>query len=1654
MKRSTVALIALALAASAIGHVRGDMPSTQSGQWTPSGALSGVRAGAASVLLPGGGVLMTGGSGADGATATVDLFGDSGAFSAMPAMTTARTEHAAVVLVDGRALVIGGRNADGAVASVEAYADGAWTTVGSLADARWGLTATLLIDGRVLVAGGENATGPVATVETFDPATGQWTVAGTMTSPRTGHAAARLADGRVLLAGGFSGDTVVSSIDVFDPASGTVTAGPSLSVARAGLSATTLLDGRVLFAGGNDGSNDLASAEVFNPATGAVSSAASALVARRDHLAFLLPGNNTVLIAGGVSGAETASAEIYVPWANQFWPTGSMSEPRSNTTGVVLAKAGVLLVAGGEGRASSELYGFATLATDKDDYAPGESVTMFGSGWQPGETVTLALREVPQEHASRFFTAVVDDSGRFINTDFVVEPHHLGVRFYLTASGAASQAQITFTDAFSVQTVVVGTQSPNPVIAGNPATYNVSVSFNGNNQTPCTAVLSVAGLPTNATGSFSSSSITSNNGTSTLTITTTGVAPNPAPNPIYNFTVTATMNPVGDGCRDTNATGNGTLRINAATATTTGVTSSQNPSVYGDAVSFTATVTPATGTTPPTGTVQFKIDGVDFGSPVALSASGSNGVATGGALSTLTATSHSVTAVYTPSGSFSGSTGTFTQDVSKRPASVTPAAASKEYGAADPTFTGTLSGFVAADSVTATYSRTAGETVAGSPYTISAVLAPAGVLGNYNITSNTANFTITTRALTVTAEAKTKVYGNADPALTYQVTSGALVSGDAFTGSLTRNAGEAVGSYAILQGTLSAGSNYAITYVGANLSITARPVTVTAHGKTKVYGDADPALTYQVTAGSLAFSDAFSGALVRDAGESVASYAIKQGTLALSANYNLTFVGANLSITARPVTVTADPKTKVYGDADPALTYQITSGSLAFSDGFSGALTRAAGDNVGDYAIQQGTLTLGPNYDLTFVGANLSITARPVTVTADGKTKVYGDADPALTYQITSGNLVNGDTFSGGLNRDAGESVGSYAITQGTLALSANYALTFVGANLSITARPVTVTADGKTKVYGDADPALTYQITSGNLVNGDTFGGGLARDAGESVGSYAITQGTLALSANYDLTFVGANVSITARPVTVTADPQSKVYGEADPALTYHITSGTLVAPDTFSGALTRVAGENVGPYAIQKGTLALSANYDLTFVGANLSITQRPVTGHITVDNKVYDGNTTATILTRTLDNVVSEDDVALTGGSATFADKNAGVGKVVSGTGFSLTGGDAGNYMLSASPISTTASIDRRTLHVSASGHNKVYDGNAIAGVTISDDRVSGDVLTIGYASAVFANKHVGINKSVSVTGITVGGADAGNYNANPSATTAADITTRPLTVSAVGQDKVYDGNALATVTLSDNRVTGDTFATSYAAASFSDKNVGIGKTVTVTGIAVSGPDAGNYSFNTSATTSATISARGLTVAADDKSKIFGNPDPPLTYQLTGGSLVAGDALVGALTRVAGENVGHYQIQQGTLTAGGNYAITFVPAMLTIGSWNVTGFYTPVTMSPPATPVYNTIKGGQTVPLKFNIYAGSVERTSVNDVLGFALQSMACLTGVEDPVEELTTTGGTALRYDTTGHQFIQNWQTPKGANACYKVTMTAQDGSKISAYFKTK
>jgi len=181
-----------------------------------------------------------------------------------------------------------------------------------------------------------------------------------------------------------------------------------------------------------------------------------------------------------------------------------------------------------------------------------------------------------------------------------------------------------------------------------------------------------------------------------------------------------------------------------------------------------------------------------------------------------------------------------TFSVNPRPASVTPNAAAKVYGTADPAFGGTLAGFLASDNVTATYSRTAGETVAGSPYTISATLSPTGVLANYSITYTTATFTINKAAATVTATNYSKTYGTSDPVLGATQTGFTAADAATITLSASRAAGEAVGTYVI---TPSAGgaalSNYIVSYVNGTFTINkATPTISWANPADITYGTA------------------------------------------------------------------------------------------------------------------------------------------------------------------------------------------------------------------------------------------------------------------------------------------------------------------------------------------------------------------------------------------------------------------------------------------------------------------------------------------------------------------------------------------------------------------------------------------------------------------------------------------------------------------------------------------------------------------------------------------------------------------------------------------------------------------------------------------------
>ncbi|WP_457957790.1 MBG domain-containing protein [Pseudomonas aeruginosa] len=879
-------------------------------------------------------------------------------------------------------------------------------------------------------------------------------------------------------------------------------------------------------------------------------------------------------------------------------------------------------------------------------------------------------------------------------------------------------------------------------------------------------------------------------------------------------------------------------------------------------------------------------------------------------------------------------------------------AKTKVYGDADPTLTYQVSGLKNSDTAAGVLSgnlgRVAGENV-----------------GNYGILQgglglNTANYTlsyvgndlrITPAQLNVIADAKTKVYGDLDPALTYQVsglkrgdTAGAVLNG----GSLSRVAGENVGVYGINQGGLGlVSSNYTLNYQGNNLTITKALLNVIADAKTKVYGDADPSLTYQVSGlknGDTAGAVLNGGSLSRVAGENVGVYGINQGGLGLlSANYDLSYQGNNLTITKALLNVIADAKTKVYGDADPSLTYQVSglkNGDTAGAVLNGGGLVRVSGENVGNYAIQQGGLGLvSGNYDLAYQGNNLTITKALLNVIADGKTKVYGDADPSLTYQVSG--LKNGDSagsiLTGGLNRAAGENVGVYGINQGDLALnSGNYDLSYQGNNLTITKALLNVIADAKTKVYGDADPALTYQVSG--LKNGDTAGavlngGSLSRVAGENVGVYGINQGGLGLvSANYDLSYQGNNLTITKALLNVIADAKTKVYGDADPALTYQVSglkNGDTAGAVLNGGSLSRVAGENVGVYGINQGGLGLvSANYDLSYQGNNLTITKALLNVIADAKTKVYgDADPALTYQVSGLKNGDTAGAVLNGGSLSRVAGENVGVYGINQG-GLGLV---SANYDLSYQGNNLT--ITKALLNVIADAKTKVY-GDADPSLTyqvsgLKNGDTAGAVLNGGSLSRV-AGENVG------VYGINQGGLGlvSANYDLSYQGNNLT-ITKALLNVIADAKTKVYgDADPSLTYQVSGLK-NGDTAGAVLNGGSLSrvaGENVGV-YGINQGDLAL---NSGNYDLSYQGN-NLTITKALLNVIADAKTKVYGDADPSLTYQVSGlknGDTAGAVLNGGGLVRVSGENVGNYAIQQGGLgLVSGNYDLAYRGNNLTI-------------------------------------------------------------------------------------------------------------------------
>ncbi len=544
-------------------------------------------------------------------------------------------------------------------------------------------------------------------------------------------------------------------------------------------------------------------------------------------------------------------------------------------------------------------------------------------------------------------------------------------------------------------------------------------------------------------------------------------------------------------------------------------------------------------------------------------------------------------------------------------------------------------------------------------------------------TSNT-NFIINKRPVVVTSFDSTKIYGEDDPKFSYEVSN--EVDGQHLSVDILREYGEDVGKYLLYCNTND--SRYAITFVEAYLEIIPSDISIKADEKIKIYGDNDPYFSVTVTDGLLKNNDRVeniaTGSMTRQEGEQTGVYIISQGDFSFGKNYNLTFEGGSLTIIKRQVTISAIATSKIYGDDDNNLTYKISENGLAFSDQIEGSLERDEGEDVGQYKIHKGSLSLNSNYQVDFVEGVYQILPRQIEIIPTNISKQFGDPDTEITYQI-KGDLLEGDHLDGTLYRQKSdgtiENVGRYKIF--CTLTNPNYEIVFADYYFSILPREIVIEADSFQISYGDKEPELSYKIVSGEILDGDNLSGGLYRMSGNSVGVYDIIS-TLTAGRNYTIKFQKGTVTILPIKLTLKCDDYQKIYGQEDPSFTYSIVEGELINGDELYGAITRQGGENIGTYDLVASVY--NDNYNIEFLPAKLEILKKDVYLIVSVSDKIYDGTTNAYIKNAYVSGLV--DDVYLDydrKNSAHFVSTEIGKNIEVRIDDIKLTGEKSNNYNL---------------------------------------------------------------------------------------------------------------------------------------------------------------------------------------------------------------------------------------------------------------------------------------------------------------------------------------------------------------------------------------
>ena len=278
--------------------------------------------------------------------------------------------------------------------------------------------------------------------------------------------------------------------------------------------------------------------------------------------------------------------------------------------------------------------------------------------------------------------------------------------------------------------------------------------------------------------------------------------------------------------------------------------------------------------------------------------------------------------------------------------------------------------------------------------------------------------------------------------------------------------------------------------------------------------------------------------------------------------YTIVYANGILTVSPRALAITADNATKAYGDTLAFAGTEFTASGLVNSDTVTGTALSSAGAGAsaaaGTYPIvpSAATGTGLANYSITYLNGSLAVSPRSLTITADNATKVYGDALTFTGTEFTVAGLVNTDNVTGvalaSPGADVSAPVGSYAITASAAVGTglANYSITYLTGSLTVTPRDLTITADSRTKSYGQAVTFAGTEFTALGLANSDTVAGvtltSAGADAAAPVGDYAIVPGAAVGTGlgNYNIIYVNGSLMVR-KGIVITANSSRKTYGD-----------------------------------------------------------------------------------------------------------------------------------------------------------------------------------------------------------------------------------------------------------------------------------------------------------------------------------------------------------------------------------------------------------------------------------------------------------------------------------------------------------------------------